>query len=98
MLKIVCQCDIKYIMTSQIKQYISVLGVSAYIITNITACPISLAHCGISDNVCLNLQNCLYSYDEILFNIIKTVVIPLTNDGLHDCRNLYFMPLEVQSK
>jgi ABC-type polysaccharide/polyol phosphate transport system ATPase subunit len=42
-LKIISQCDIKCILTFPIKTIATVLKVSTYIITSITACPIGLA-------------------------------------------------------
>jgi hypothetical protein len=59
-LKIIDQCDIKHILTSQTTLITPVLKISTYIITCIMARPVGLA-CDTSYNVCLDLQNCRYS-------------------------------------
>ena len=41
-LKIICQCDINYNMTLQVKTVMLVLKISTYIITSIPACPMGL--------------------------------------------------------
>ena len=59
LLTIIGQCDIRHIMTLTlpIKDITSVLKVSTYIITSISNQP----RCDTSDNVCLDLESCLYS-------------------------------------
>ena len=42
-LKIIGQCDVKHILTSQIKTIMPILKISTYIITSITARPVRLA-------------------------------------------------------
>jgi len=56
-LKIIGQCDVKHIMTFPIKTITSVLHVSTYIITSITAGTIGLDIIQKIDNVCLDLHS-----------------------------------------